>query len=1014
MRQAGSRGHDEAVSSVVGTVLMLGITVAVFTAFAVVVLSSVTSAPRAPRAELGVLQEGSSYLLVNHGGEAVELGGGHIVLNVGGTPRTVPLSTFAAAGYVGSGTWTAGQSICIAGPSTATRTCYIDTASQPNPDVRGVAIVVEDAALAMAGVLSGGASEACSTDTQAPTALWVQAPSDVSVATVGAVTVTATASDDCSGVDPGVTPSLSWRLEDGSGVAYTNAGPMQAVGAGTWRGTIPAQAWSSSAGKTLQYRAGPLADLAGNSGTTAARSDFVQPIGSIQFPTAYQAIAGTVSGFAAAQSSSDAGATATLAEAAQALRLAASGVDTALTGANWQSPSLALGSDDAWATATSPGQNLQLALADPPAIAGPITQVLLVAEGSVVGASSGDGFGLRACLAASCGTQSGTLAASATDGTVQFDVTAARPGGGSWTWADLANLELQVQSVRSNPSGETWRVDDAYAIVSYGLTSATLGADGAVSFLSWSSPSSAATSDNLYASYDQDANPPDSLQLSLGNPAANANAITRVTLKAETSITGRTNDGFTLQACLGATCSAASPSFGGATDAVTSYDVTALRPGGGSWTWTDVANLEARLNPVRTGTRDGAWRVDAAWVETEFAVPLSASAVVSSSGWSSASLALASDDQYATNNNNNPSLLQVSFPNPGTPGTRVSTVTLGLEQQLQGKIDDGWTLQACLSGTCSTASALLAGTAGDTVVTYDVSSLRPGGGTWSLTDMQTLQARVNPTVVGNKADGMWKVDVATLTVGYVDVQAAEDATSQVSWSNWPGAQVSDDVPATYARNTSPPDYLQLTLADPPAGAAGTITQVLVKAELSIAGKANDDFALQACFGLTCSAQGPALGVTATDAVYTLDATTLRPGGGSWSWSDIAALEARAVPLATGSRDGTWRVDRVWLEVSSPAYTETIEVSWTGVPAGTHALQLSARTVGETFRVQVWDGTAWNTRGAALASDSLTPWVYTMTAAEWQSGAPRLRFVDVLPTSPVQGTLHLDYVEVVTS
>ena len=152
------RSDADAVSSVVGTVLMLGITVTVFAGFSFFVLDYLQSTPPAPRADIAAVQQGPSYLLVNRGGESVPLAEGSLLLNVAGSQQRLALSSFAASGYLGAGAtqWGIGQTVCIAGAGSAGRTCLYDTATVPFPDIRGSAVVASNAFVANDGVLAGG------------------------------------------------------------------------------------------------------------------------------------------------------------------------------------------------------------------------------------------------------------------------------------------------------------------------------------------------------------------------------------------------------------------------------------------------------------------------------------------------------------------------------------------------------------------------------------------------------------------------------------------------------------------------------------------------------------------------------------------------------------------------------------------------------------------------------------------------------------------------------------------
>lgn len=259
----------------------------------------------------------------------------------------------------------------------------------------------------------------------------------------------------------------------------------------------------------------------------------------------------------------------------------------------------------------------------------------------------------------------------------------------------------------------------------------------------------------------------------------------------------------------------------------------------------------------------------------------------------------------------------------------------------------------------------------------------------------------------------------------------------VSALGWSGAsvtnlQASDGLRGTYGlSNPSSANVLRVGFQDPSVSAA-TVSKVVVYAELSIINDPNDQFQLQVCFTLgLCSAAGTGLSPptpgasytgTSSDVVVGYDVTGLRPGGGSWSNADLANVEGVVHLIQQGGNSGSWRVNRIWLEATSAfnTFDANVELSWTGVPAGaTQTLDLRYRTTGDTFNVQVCqDATVpcgtWATRGTALSAAGATSWTYVLTAAEYNSGAPRIRIVDVTPAGNTQGYLYLDYARVATT
>lgn len=200
-------------------------------------------------------------------------------------------------------------------------------------------------------------------------------------------------------------------------------------------------------------------------------------------------------------------------------------------------------------------------------------------------------------------------------------------------------------------------------------------------------------------------------------------------------------------------------------------------------------------------------------------------------------------------------------------------------------------------------------------------------------------------------------------------------------------------------------------------ALGTITKVELGFEGKTSGTRTDDslkfsYRISAVTGSTSKTFVPGT----TDGQRYVDVTSDRTTGPSppgWTWQNVVDLEVQSDWVKNGSEDALdFLVDAQWLRVT---YTETvynmsIRTTFAAVPDGPNGeeLQLKYRVSADTFRVQVWNGTAWNTRGTDLISATSTTWSYGLTAAEYNGGAPRVRFIDVTPNGAQQGFLYLDY------
>jgi hypothetical protein len=111
----GAVRGEAAVSSVVGTVLMLTVTMALFAGLAVLVLDRAAEDVGGARADVAVETLGGRILLQHRGGDPLPLSEGRLLLTVGGTDVTRPLADLAA--QVTDGTsWSLGESLCVAGP----------------------------------------------------------------------------------------------------------------------------------------------------------------------------------------------------------------------------------------------------------------------------------------------------------------------------------------------------------------------------------------------------------------------------------------------------------------------------------------------------------------------------------------------------------------------------------------------------------------------------------------------------------------------------------------------------------------------------------------------------------------------------------------------------------------------------------------------------------------------------------------------------------------------------------
>lgn len=111
-------------------------------------------------------------------------------------------------------------------------------------------------------------------------------------------------------------------------------------------------------------------------------------------------------------------------------------------------------------------------------------------------------------------------------------------------------------------------------------------------------------------------NNPGSLRVDIENPGLSG-TISQVVIGAKVSIvaSGTIDDSFRVKACDGASTTCTTSVSGGSS--ATDVDITSTRTtdwSGGTWEWTDIDALQIDVEPVKSGGRDGTWRVQYAWI----------------------------------------------------------------------------------------------------------------------------------------------------------------------------------------------------------------------------------------------------------------------------------------------------------------------------------------------------------------------------------------------------------------
>lgn len=480
---------EAAVSDIIGSILLVAMTVAMAVALSLLLFSFDGPADK-QYTNLGASLDpgpdgqwntGNEEIRLTHlGGEPLEARGTTIRYTLGNT--TTALSGSGLGSAFADGALTIGER-WMRGATFALNDRVEVRVSLVQPG-NGAQL------LANAAVVAGSTTvgNICLGDVQAPTALLSQAPPDVTSVTTGAVVVQALLSDNCSGVAAAVVPSL-WYCISASCPAPSNPGtgytqlamsrPDPTNQPQLWQASIPAPApvppgsWGVNVGKTITYYVYPLTDNAvpANTGRSATGTDPVNVFTQYKYAESHVDTLGTVANFPSlgADDGSEGSFTEGIAAgAAGTMTLAANAVVSSGTG--WGTTGSAIGSDDNYATnANNNAGTLQLGYANPATNPGTITQVVVRAEANIAGAAN-DGWQLQACLAATCNALSATFTGTQADSTISYDVSAARPGGGSWSWTDINNLEVRITPVKSGSRDGTWQVDHATADVTYAPT----------------------------------------------------------------------------------------------------------------------------------------------------------------------------------------------------------------------------------------------------------------------------------------------------------------------------------------------------------------------------------------------------------------------------------------------------------------------------------------------------------------------------------------------------------------
>ncbi len=341
---------------------------------------------------------------------------------------------------------------------------------------------------------------------------------------------------------------------------------------------------------------------------------------------------------------------------------------------------------------------------------------------------------------------------------------------------------------------------------------------------------------------------------------------------------------------------------------------------------------------------------------------------------------------------------------------------------------DSGTVMPHISGNqfATTVSRTWALLGGHTLYLYVTGFQDSSGNTGTTaTSTQLIDGASTYSYGGTPAIGVGSVTTPSAARASCDAAAAAFAEGFVSAvSTFSGATTADsgalqptralgedDVRATLDTQG---EYVEVSGFNLPADATG-IRTVLVGIEARFAsglGSAPQGRVDYRVGGGTLS-QGLATVLTSSDASYTRTLTDSR----AWTVADVEALVVRATnAVDTSTRN--MEVDHIYIQItyattSGAVRALTSTIDWSGVPAAaTHTMELRYTSAGDTFTLQLWDGSAFNTRSFATSTcDAKTCASVLMTAGEYNGGAPRLRILDDTPAGATQGTLDLEYARV---
>ncbi len=456
------RNDEWAVSDVLGNVLLIGITVTSFAALTFMV-GQIPPPPDQVHAELSVEVQagpdqswstGDELIVINHlYGESVPADESYVLLGINGaTQRFSGAQLDFSGGLLDIGeTWK--------------RTALVGFNDEVSVDI-GVLRSGGSTLLTSTRIITGESN--CASDNDPPHAIINQEPTNLEALTgTDPLIVTALLVDICSNVDGLNDPLFEYWFNTETHQSVV----MTPLGGDTWRVELPAPNgdWLTRAGSTFSYTIALMADSLGNVGSSPVIVDEVDPLPPDYYYVQNKtAILGGITSFPNMQNGTDVGAVATLSEGIAAggstiTRLYPNAESTVVPNTNpiWDKSADIIGNDmgqSKYKDPADPSVNpIRAVFEDVAPSTDQITNLKVVLVGQTGPdnplANNDDGWRLQVCwtntpiTGSTCSQKSGILtpafpATPDMEAEVAYDITDRRPGGGSWKWDDLNNLDV--------------------------------------------------------------------------------------------------------------------------------------------------------------------------------------------------------------------------------------------------------------------------------------------------------------------------------------------------------------------------------------------------------------------------------------------------------------------------------------------------------------------------------------------------------------------------------------------